>query len=203
MPSTFLELRHASTARAIFVVVPERRFLAVDGIGEPTGAGFRLATSALHTVTDGVLRRLRRAGIATATRAGVAECLWWSTETLSPSELPAAFADRTRWHWRQLIEVPGKATEADATAAIDEARRGAGRDVALVRRLDLTEGSAAQVLHVGPASSETVSLRMLFEAIAEAGLRPEGRLHTLLLTEPYPSSGGMGRSILRQPVTRT
>ena len=90
--STFLELRHASTARAIFVVVPERRFLAVDGIGEPGAADFQFATTALHSVADTVLQRLRRSGIATATRAGVAECLWWPAQPLSSGELPAAFA---------------------------------------------------------------------------------------------------------------
>jgi hypothetical protein len=198
--SNFLELRHASTARAIFVVAPERRFLAVDGIGEPGAADFRYATSALHTVADIVLQRLRRAGIATATRAGVGECLWWPPQPLSPGELPAAFADRTSWHWRQLIELPGQAAETDALAAIDEARRGAGRDLALVRRLDLTEGSAAQMLHVGPLSAEPVTLRMLFDGIAEANLRPEGRLHTLVLTDANVSPQGIGRSILRQPV---
>ena len=198
--STFLELRHASTAHAIFVVVPERRFLAVDGLGEPGGADFRFVTSALHTVADIILRRLRRSGIATATRTGVAECLWWPPQPLAPGELPAAFGDRTSWHWRQLIELPGQATDADALAAIDEARRGAGRDVALVRRLDLSEGSAAQMLHVGPPGAEPDTLRRLLDGIAEANLRPEGRLHTLVLTDPHVSSQGIGRSILRQPV---
>jgi hypothetical protein len=119
---------------------------------------------------------------------------------MSPVELPTAFADRTNWHWRQLIELPGQAAETDALAAIDEARRGAGRDLALVRRLDLTEGSAAQMLHVGPLGAEPVTLRMLFDGIAEANLRPAGRLHTLVLTDASVSPQGIGRSILRQPV---
>jgi hypothetical protein len=151
-------------------------------------------------VADIVLGRLRRAGVATATRAGVAECLWWPPQPLSPGELPAAFADRTSWHWRQLIELPGQAAETDAQAAIDEARQGAGRDLALVRRLDITEGSAAQMLHVGPVTAEPATLRTLLEGIVEANLLPEGRLHTLTLTDPHVSSQGIGRSILRQPV---
>ena len=198
--SSFLELRHASTAHAIFVVVPERRFLAVDGLGEPRAADFRVATAALRTVTDILLRRLRQAGNATATHIGVVECLWWPPQPLSPSELPTAFADRSTWHWRQLIELPSLATETGALAAIDEARRGAGRDVALVRRLDLTEGSAAQLLHVGPPSAEPMAVRKLFEGIAEVNLRPDGRLHTLMLADPATSPEGIGRSIMRQPV---
>ena len=193
-------MRHASTAHAIFVVVPERRFLAVDGLGEPGADDFRVATAALRIVADIVLRRLRQTGNATATRIGVVECLWWPPMPLSPSDLPLAFADRSAWHWRQLIELPVLATEAGALAAIDEARRSAGRDVALVRRLDLTEGSAAQVLHVGPTSAEPIAVRKLFDGIAEANLRPDGRLHTLMLTDPAASPDGIGRSIMRQPV---
>jgi len=198
--SSFLELRHASTDHAIFVVVPERSFLAIDGVGEPSASDFHLATSALRTAVDILGRRLRQARLATATRAGVVECAWSPPRPLPPAELPAAFEDRSKWHWCQLIELPAQATEAHALAAIDEARRGAGRDVALVRRLAFTEGSAAQLLHVGPRSSEAVTVRKLFQAIAEAGLQPDGRLHTLTLADPDVAPHGLGRSIVRQPV---
>jgi len=198
--SSFLELRHASTDHAIFVVVPERTFFAIDGIGEPGASDFRLATSALRTAIDILLRRLRQAGIDTSTRAGVVECAWWPPRPLPPAELPAAFGDRSRWHWRQMIELPARATEARALAAIEEARRGAGRDLALVRRLSLTEGRAAQLLHVGPQSAEPVTVHKLFQAIGEAGLQPDGRLHTLSLSDPDVAVHGRRRMILRQPV---
>jgi hypothetical protein len=198
--SRFLELRHASTDHAIFVVVPERSLLAIDGVGEPGASDFRLATTALRTVVDILLRRLRRAGIATATRAGVMECAWWPPQALPPAELPVAFEDRSRWHWRQLVELPAYATEDHVLAAIDEARRGAGQDLALVRGLVLAEGRAAQLLHIGPPSSEAITLRKLFQEIADAGLQPEGRLHTLTLADPEVSRQGLGRTILRQPV---
>jgi hypothetical protein len=199
-PSNFLELRHASTDRAIFVVVPERTFFAVDGVGESGASDFRLATSALRTVIDLLLLRLRRAGIETATRAGVVECGWLPPRPLPPADVPAAFRDRSRWHWCQMIELPARATEAHALAAIDEARRGAGRDHALVRRLTFTEGRAAQLLHIGPGSTEPVTVHGLFQAIDEAGLRPQGQLHALLLADADVARQGIGRSILRQPV---
>jgi hypothetical protein len=198
--SSFLELRHASTDHPVFVIVPERRFYAIDGAGEPTAADFRVATSALRIVAEILLRRLRQAGIVEVAHVGVAECAWWPPSPLSPAELPAAFGDRSRWHWRQLLELPNRATEAEAVEAIGEARRDAGRDVALIRRLDLTEGSAAQMLHLGPRGTEPVILHRLFDAIAEAGLQPVGPLHTLTLADPDVAAHGFGRSILRQPV---
>jgi hypothetical protein len=200
LTSNFLELRHASTDHAIFVVVPERRFLAIDGMGEPGAADFRMATSALRTAINVLLRRLRDAGVATATRSGVAECAWWPPLPLPATELAVAFGDRSEWHWRQMIELPAHATEAQALAAIDEARRGAGREVALVRPHVFTEGSAAQLLHVGSRTAEAATALRLFQAIDEAGLQPHGRLHALTLSHPDAVPHGLGRSILRQPV---
>jgi hypothetical protein len=199
-PSGFLELRHASTDHAIFVVVPERRFLAIDGRGDPGAADFALATRALLNVLDVLRSRLRRDGIATSTRAAAIECAWWPPEPMTADELPEAFADRTRWYWHQLVELPDQATEARAQAAIDEARRGAGREEALVRQVSFAEGSAGQLLHIGPRSGEPATVRKLYADIAAAGLRPEGRLHTLMLADPEHVPGGLGRSIIRQPV---
>lgn len=201
LASNFLELRHASTEHAIFVVVPERTFFAIDGIGEPGAADFRLATSELHAAIDVLLRRLRRAGIATATRVGVVECGWSPPDGLSMTELPGAFRDRSRWHWRQMIELPARATGTQAEAAIEESRLVAGRSRALVRRLTFTEGRAAQLLHVGSRSSEPVTVDRLFQAIDGAGLRPNGVLHALQLADSEVASNGVGRSILRQPTT--
>ena len=199
--SSFLELRHASTDHAIFVVVPERTFFAIDGVGEPGASDYRLATSALRTAVDLLLHRLRQAGVETATRAGVVECGWLPPQPMSPAELPAAFRDRSGWHWRQMIELPGRATEAHAQAAIDEAQHGSGRDRALVRLLTFTEGRAAQWLHVGPRDAEADTVHKLFQAIFTAGLHPDGRLHALMLQDAEVAPNGLGRSILRQPVS--
>ena len=50
--SSPMELRHASTERPLFVIVPERRFLAIDGIGRPGAEDFRQAKAALRAVSD-------------------------------------------------------------------------------------------------------------------------------------------------------
>ena len=201
LASNFLELRHASTEHAIFVVVPERAFFAIDGVGEPGAADFRLATSELHAVIEVLLRRLRRAGISTATRAGVIECGWSPPRGVPPSELPAAFRDRSRWHWRQMIELPAGSTETQAQAAVEASRVQAGRSRALVRCLTFTEGPAAQLLHVGSRGTEPVTVDRLFRAIEGAGLRPDGELHALQLADAEVAPHGVGRSILRQPIT--
>ena len=49
-----LDLRHAATDRALIVVVPERQLFAIDGVGSPGGADYRLATATLRSVTAAV-----------------------------------------------------------------------------------------------------------------------------------------------------
>lgn len=198
LPSDPMELSHAATDHATFVVVPERRMFAIDGVGDPTSDGYRLASVALRTVAEMVRARLVR-DRAVRTRVGVLECAWWTHPELSPAETAAAFADRSTWHWQQMIEIPGQATDADAEATIDAARNDAGREAPLVRLIRFPEGRSAQVLHVGGSVDEAASVRRLYEAVDRAGLRPRGHLHELHLTGPE-APGPRRRSILRLPI---
>ena len=53
--SSPMELRHASTERPVFVLVPERSLLAIDGVGRRGADDFRRATTVLRAAAD-VLR---------------------------------------------------------------------------------------------------------------------------------------------------
>ena len=195
--STF-ELRHASSDHAVFVTVPRRRFLSITGLGAPAGVDFALAGAALDLASALVARRLRRRGLAVATRLPAHECLWAPCEPLMPDDVPTAFADRSQWTWRQLMELPSPAADVDVEAAIDEGRRRAGRDVALIRPIVFAEGPVAQWLHIGAAEDEASSVASLYEAISDADLYPDGWLHTVLLSGAVASRR---HSIIRQPVS--
>lgn len=198
-PSDFLELRHAATDKATIVVVPERRMLAIDGVGSPTAATYRLATETLRTAA-GHLRTIVARTTGIETRVGPVECAWWIHPEPEPADMAAQFADRTAWHWQQMIEVPPIASDEDATAAIDETRRGAGRDAPLLRLIRFAEGRSAQILHTGGPSSEPASVEKLHHAVAAAGLRPRGHLHEIHLAEPGRVPEERARTILRLPI---
>jgi hypothetical protein len=198
-PSDYFELRHAATDRATIVVVPERRMFAIDGIGSPGGADYRLASETLRTAAELLRGRVLKAtGIET--RIGVLECAWWVHPEPTPEELAAQFADRSSWHWQQMIEIPGVATEEEAAAAIDEARRRAGRAAPLLRVIRFREGQSAQILHAGGPATEAESVAKLFHAVQVAGLRPRGHLHELHLADPGRVPEGRARTILRLPI---
>lgn len=198
-PSELFERRHAATDHATIVVVPERRMLAIDGVGNPGIGPYRLATETLRTAAELLRLRLARANGGGA-KGAIIECAWWVHPEPGRDEMAAAFADRSAWHWQQMIEIPDRATDEDAAEAIDQTRHRAGREAPLVRLISVVEGRSAQILHTGGPSTEAAAVTRLYEAVEAAGLRPHGHLHELHLVEPGKVPESRARTILRLPV---
>lgn len=196
-PSPWFELRHASTERPVFVVVPERRMLVIEGAGPRHADDFRLATSVLRKVAELAANSLPRMQRSQPARR-VVEIMWpidhWSTG----EELLEAL-DTPYQAWRQLVELPVSLTDAAAERAIEAVRRDGGRTVALVRIVTVTEGSSAQMLRTGSCSFAD-SVRTLLRLVLEAGARPVGDLHELVLADAAHVGQERARSILRVPV---
>lgn len=199
-PSSWLELSHASTAHPLIVVVPERRMLAIHGSGTRVAADFRMATTVLRSVGEilrGALPRDRRPDPRT-----VLEVCWafeFDPDGRLDLETVARSLEQPRRRWRQMTEVPAAANEARVTDAIDLARRQAGRSIPLVHPIHVSEGPAAQILHLS-TEVEAETVRRLYQYILDAGLRPAGDLHEFVLADPETVGRGRGRSILRVPV---
>ena len=196
-PSHPIELRHASTNRTLLVVVPERRFLAIHGAGPRSADDFRFATVVLRSVSE-IVRALLGSDLYGVRARPILEITWPIDGRLSIDEIEEALAD-DRHRWRQMIELPHRATNADAALAIDRACRMAGRDIPLVQLIRLTEGRAAQVLRVGSEPVHACT-RKLLRLVLESGYRPSGDLHELVLADPAAVGVDRARSILRVPV---
>jgi hypothetical protein len=194
-----LELRHAATDRATIVVVPERRMLAIDGLGDPRAADFVFASETLRTAAELLRQRVGRA-YGVKPKPAVLEAAWWTHPEPPSIELAEAFADRRTWHWQQMVEIPPEATDDDAAAAIDETRARAGRPVPLLRVITFAEGRSAQILHVGGPATQPRSVQALYDAVAAAGLRPHGHLHEIRTSDHERVPDDRARSILRLPI---
>ena len=120
LPSDPFELRHAATDRATFVTVPERRMFAIDGLGDPRLAAFVLASDSL--CGGGARPWTRPANNRPKDLAGGPRVRVVDASEPPSQDLAASFADRSTWHWQQMIEIPPEASDEDAQASIDETR---------------------------------------------------------------------------------
>jgi hypothetical protein len=197
-PSTPFELRHASTARVLTVVVPERRFLAIESRGHPRAADFELATRILREVERTLRGRLPSGRIYGSAKA-VLEVAWRVPLDGSPEQAAIAFADLDKRRWRQMIELPAAASDEDAIEAIDATRRRAARSAPLVRVVHLAEGFSAQLLHVG-GSDEALPILTLFRFAVDGGFVARGPVHQIVLTDIDLVPAGRTRSIFRLPI---
>ncbi|GIL26063.1 GyrI-like domain-containing protein [Actinocatenispora comari] len=178
------------------VDVPEQRFLAVDGAGNPnTAPVYARAVEALYATAYTLKFAAKRTGDDFV--VGPLEGLWWADD-------PSVFTARAKdaWHWTMLISLPPSATaelvEAARTAALAKKQNPA---IAELRLHTLHEGRSAQVLHVGSYDDETPILAQLHGEYLDAnGLRPTGQHHEIYLSDPRRTAPAKLRTVLRQPV---
>ena len=192
-----MELRHASTDRPVFVVVPERRLLAIDGVGRRGAEDFRAATLVLRAAADLLRTSLPRVPLQLEPHS-ITEITWPIDGSLTVGKVLEALDDRYQ-HWRQMIELPRRASEEAALQAIGEASRIAGRDAPLVRAIRLEEGPAVQILEIGDQRRSDAVTKLL-RFVRDAGFRPQGDLHELVLADAAVVGHDRARSILRVPV---
>ncbi len=110
-------------------------------------------------------------------------------------------SDRGDWRWQLMVAQLPSVEETMIHEAIIKAKaKKSIKSLDLVRFKRWTEGSSAQILHVGPYATEQLSVIALHKAIAEDGLRPRSRHHEIYLGDPRKAAPEKLRTILRQPV---
>ncbi len=186
-----------ATATPRLVDVPELSFLLVDGRGDPnTAPAYREAVETLYPLAYALKFAVTKAG-GPAHKVGPLEGLWWA-----PDMRVFEVSDRAAWEWTMMIRQPSTVT-ADLVQRVT-AEVGAKKQLpalALVRFGALTEGRAAQVLHVGPYPAEGPTIARLHAFVAEQGLHLAGKHHEIYLGDPRRAAPERLRTIIRQPVT--
>jgi hypothetical protein len=167
--------------------LPPRRYLMVDGHGDPnTAPAYADALAAIYPVAY----RLKFAAKAAGHDYVVPplEALWWADD-------PSAFTsrrDKSRWQWTVMLLVPDWVDDEAVSAALDGP----------VRVETLVEERCVQTLHVGSYDDEGPVLAELHDCfIPGAGLAMTGRHHEIYLNDARRTAPERLRTILRQPVT--
>lgn len=190
---------YRATVSPRLVDVPEMTFLMIDGQGDPsTSAEYQDAIRTLFTLTYSAKFANRRPGMPSAKVAPL-ESLWWADDI-------GAFeaGDRASWRWTAMIRQPDDVTAELIHRVADEARtRKRLGSTAGVRLEPFVEGRAGQILHVGPYSTEGLTIRRLHEFIAEQGGHFDPiaqKHHEIYLGDPRRAAPERLRTIVRQPI---
>jgi len=195
-----LDSYRAKRGQFRIVEVPARRYLMIDGHGDPnTSPAYAEALAALYPVAY----KLKFASKRTLDRDYVVPPLegLWTAEDLDAF---TTARDKSQWDWTMMLLVPDwiEADLVDGAIAQVAAKSPPAR-LTDVRLESLDEGWCVQTLHVGSFDDEGPVLdRMHHEFIPSQGLRMTGTHHEIYLSDPRRTAPEKLRTILRQPVTR-
>lgn len=185
------------------VHVPEFRYLAVDGRGDPnTADAYAEAVEALYAVSYTVKFDSKKALDRDAV-VGPLEGLWWADDMSTFTS-----RDKASWQWRMMIPQPPWITG----EMIDAAKNSVAKKMAaekkdlpalpLLHPFELTEGRCLQILHIGTYDDEAPTLEKLHHRVLpERGLTFNGQHHEIYLSDARRTAPEKLKTILRQPVT--
>ena len=167
-------------------------FLARDGVGEPGGKAFQEAIGQLFAVAYTAKFGLKAAGLVDFAVPPL-ECLWFD----DPQEKPIQ-----EWRWRLLVRIPDRVSARDLQPVRKTLLERKGLDTSGVKRITWAEGSALQVLHLGPYETLGESYQKLAVSAAERGLECSGPGHEVYLSDPRRAAPDKMKTIVRRTVRR-
>ncbi|MBI5310907.1 MAG: GyrI-like domain-containing protein [Actinobacteria bacterium] len=168
----------------------------VDGKGDPnTSVEYEAAVAALYAVSYTLKFSTKRSPSGVDYKVMPLEGLWWSHDL---SDFTTG--NKSDWEWTMMIMQPDFVTPEDFEQARDAAT--AKKDLPAAPKLRLEkfrEGSAAQVMYVGPYSDEGPTIKALHEFIEESGYVLDGKHHEIYLGDPRRTAPEKLKTIIRQP----
>lgn len=187
----------AKAGTPVMVDVPARRFLMIDGSGDPnTSPEYVDAIQALYPLAYG-LRAAVKAATGDAYTVMPLEGLWWAEDMNT-----FGTDDKSNWLWTAMICLPDAVTDTmieDVLPTVTAKKKLRSGGKARVEMF--AEGEAAQVLHLGSYSEEGPTIAALHEFIDESGYSLSGRHHEIYLSDPRKVDTAKLRTIIRQPVS--
>lgn len=195
------ELYYPKKNEVSMVEVPEMNFLMLDGIGDPnTSKEYQDAMEALFPVSYKV-KFLSKKEMSQDYVVMPLEGLWWVDNMEN-----FTIEDKSSWNWTVMIRQPDFITKTMIKNTINEVSE--KKDLPALPKLRLKkfkEGSAAQIMHIGPFSEEGPTVEKLHNFIHEKGYQFEGsrpgeKHHEIYISDMRRTKPEKLKTVIRQPV---
>jgi hypothetical protein len=187
-------LYNPSAKEVSFVEVPDMNFIMIDGEGAPSSQQYMDAVQTLYPVAY-ALKFIIKKGRGVDYGVMPLEGLWWMDDM---SQFSVERKDE--WKWTAMIMQPKYVTEADYKAALEQVKKKNLPAISKVRFEVYREGKAAQIMHIGPFSTEGPNVQKIHEAIKAEGHQLSGKHHEIYLGDPRKTAPEKLKTVLRQPM---
>lgn len=193
-------------AKPEVVNVPEMRFVAVQGAGDPNeeGGAYKKAVEMLYSVAY----TIKMSKMGSHKMDGYfdfvvppLEGLWWQKGVEGVN-----LDDKSAFEWVSMIRIPDFVTPEEFAWAKAEAARKKGLDLEKVQYRVMEEGLCIQCLHVGPYDDEPATMALMEQFAAAEDYAEdhsdERRHHEIYLSDPRKTLPERLKTVLRMPVKK-
>lgn len=186
------------------VEVPEMRYIAVRGEGDPNeeGGAYKEAIGLLYAIAFTIkMSKMGSYHIEGYFDYVVPplEGFWWQENTEGID-----YGRKEDFHWISVIRLPDFVTKKDFDWAILEATAKKKKDFSKVEFLTIEEGLCVQCMHIGDYDAEPETIALMDAYIAEQGYENDfagGRLHhEIYLSDPRRVPPQRRKTVIRHPV---
>ena len=187
------------------VTVPEMKYIAVNGSGNPNepGGEYQQALGILYPVAYALKMSYKTDYRIDGFFEYVVpplEGLWWTDNDVDN------FTDKSAFQWTAMIRVPDFVEVADVEWAKREVLRKKGLDCSSLYYMSFEEGLCSQIMHIGSYDTEPLSLDAIYKHIESNGyvkdLTESRRHHEIYLSDPRKCSPEKLKTVLRIPVAK-
>lgn len=190
------ELYYPPSNKVVEVVVPNLKFLSIEGEGDPnSNVGFQRAVEALYSASYTLKFSMKKLDPSKDFKVGPLEGLWWNTKD---GELVQG--KKEGWGWKAMILQPATVDD----SMVNEARQAAMKkkenpSLKIVNLVEFEEGRSAQIMHIGPWNAETENIMKVKAFILAKGGTISGRHHEIYMSDPRRVAPEKLKTVIRQP----
>lgn len=190
-------LYHPSAKEVEQINVPTMNYLMADGEGDPnTSPEFAAIVEALFALSYTLKFMVKNGTLAIDYGVMPLEEIWWADDMSSFSA-----GDKFKWKWTLMIMQPEFISREMVDAAIAEVRAKKNpAALSKVRFEKLAEGSAAQIMHIGPFSEESPNIERVKQFIESSGHKRVGKHHEIYMSDIRKTAPSKWKTIIRQPM---
>lgn len=190
------ELYRPSGKKISVVDVPSMNFLTITGKGNPNSSqAYQEAVSALYSVAYAIKFMVKKGDLAIDYGVIPLEGLWWV-----PDMSQFSMDDKDSWLWQMMIMQPDFVTAEMITEAKAQAMKKKGlAEIARLQFEEYVEGTAVQILYIGPYADEGPTVQRLHEHIWQQDGKLSGKHHEIYLGDPRRTAPERLKTVIRQP----